>query len=59
MGILGDLKNKCYSCVASAVGSDGNEYTYATTAGGLLCVFTKSRLLDRWIDLQVLFLTNF
>lgn len=57
MGILGDLKNKCFTSVACGRGSD-QHYTYAATSGGLLCIFSKARVLDRWIDIKVILSLN-
>jgi WD40 repeat protein len=53
MGVLGDLKSACFVDAACGRGPDGSEYTYIVTQNGLLCLFIKGRILDRWIDLQV------
>ena len=52
-GILGDLKDHTFIDAVSGTATDGTNYVYFITSSGLLCLFTKGRVLDKWIDLQV------
>ncbi|KAI9596414.1 WD40-repeat-containing domain protein [Syncephalis fuscata] len=52
-GILADLCNNTFLDAACGTGPNGAEYTYLVASTGLLCLFVKDRVLDRWVDLQV------
>jgi hypothetical protein len=52
--ILGEQRNNYFNDVACGKGVVG-DYTFAITKSGMLCEFNNRRLLDKWVDLKVIF----
>ena len=51
-GLLGELKNPCFTDVACGRGKHSSS-TFCITASGLLCEFNHGRRLDKWVELRV------
>ena len=54
--ILGEQRNNYFCDVGCGRGEMGDS-TYAITKSGLLCEFNNRRLLDKWVELRVSFLS--
>ncbi|KAK7907226.1 hypothetical protein WMY93_015838 [Mugilogobius chulae] len=50
-GLLGELRNNCFSAVACGRGSKSDS-AFCISSSGLLCEFNHRRMLDKWVDLR-------
>ncbi|MEQ2170489.1 hypothetical protein GOODEAATRI_000693 [Goodea atripinnis] len=50
-GLLGELRNNFFSDVSCGRGSKSDS-TFCITSSGLLCEFNSKRMLDKWVDLR-------
>ncbi|NXX10423.1 MABP1 protein, partial [Podargus strigoides] len=55
-GLLGELRNNFFADVACGRGKKADS-TFCITSSGLLCEFNEKRLLDKWVELRVSFMS--
>ncbi|KAF1468548.1 Mitogen-activated protein kinase-binding protein 1, partial [Pygoscelis antarcticus] len=55
-GLLGELRNNFFADVACGRGKKADS-TFCITSSGLLCEFNEKRLLDKWVELRVSFIS--
>ncbi|KAF1654932.1 Mitogen-activated protein kinase-binding protein 1, partial [Aptenodytes patagonicus] len=56
-GLLGELRNNFFADVACGRGKKADS-TFCITSSGLLCEFNEKRLLDKWVELRVSFISS-
>ncbi|NXE46998.1 MABP1 protein, partial [Casuarius casuarius] len=56
-GLLGELRNNFFADVACGRGKKADS-TFCITSSGLLCEFNEKRLLDKWVELRVSFVSS-
>jgi hypothetical protein len=54
-GLLGSLRNNNF--VDAAYDPENPSTAYLLSETGLLCMFKEERVLDKWVDLQVLLIS--
>ncbi|NWW08053.1 MABP1 protein, partial [Oreocharis arfaki] len=57
-GLLGELRNNFFADVACGRGKKADS-TFCITSSGLLCEFNEKRLLDKWVELRVSFISSY
>ncbi|NXF34965.1 MABP1 protein, partial [Nyctibius bracteatus] len=57
-GLLGELRNNFFADVACGRGKKADS-TFCITSSGLLCEFNEKRLLDKWVELRVSFMSSY